>query len=74
MQKIKTNCYKYKKYRNHIPYIFYIFYASTMSVNRLTSYMFFNKNDAPKLFAGKNISQHHSIGALLSIGFHFGKN
>ncbi len=48
--------------------------ALSVGVNIFYEYMFFNKNDAPKLFAGRNISQHHSIGALLSIGFHFGKN
>lgn len=36
-------------------------------------YMFFDKNDRNRLFAGYNINKHHSIGADITIGFHFGK-
>ena len=36
-------------------------------------YMFFDKNDRNRLFAGYNINQHHSIGANATIGFRFGK-
>ncbi len=36
-------------------------------------YMFFDKNDRNRLFAGYNINQHHSIGANATIGLRFGK-
>ena len=36
-------------------------------------YMFFDKNDRNRLFAGYNINQHHSIGADITVGLHFGK-
>ena len=36
-------------------------------------YMFFDKSDRNRLFAGYNINQHHSIGANATIGFRFGK-
>ena len=36
-------------------------------------YMFFDKNDINRLFAGYNINQHHSIGANATIGLRFGK-
>ncbi|WP_432633484.1 hypothetical protein [Brachyspira sp.] len=36
-------------------------------------YMFFDKNDRNRLFAGYNINKHHSIGADITIGLHFGK-
>lgn len=36
-------------------------------------YMFFDKNDRNRLFAGYNINQHHSIGAHATIGLRFGK-
>ena len=36
-------------------------------------YMFFDKNDRSRLFAGYNINQHHSIGANATIGLRFGK-
>ena len=36
-------------------------------------YMFFDKNDINRLFAGYNINQHHSIGADITVGLHFGK-
>ena len=47
--------------------------ALVVGINLFYEYMFFNKNDVYKLFAGKNITQHHSIGVLMSIGFHFGE-
>ncbi|WP_295162330.1 hypothetical protein [uncultured Brachyspira sp.] len=47
--------------------------ALIVGFNVFYEYMFFNKNDVSKLFAGRNISQHHSLGALLSIGYHFGE-
>ena len=36
-------------------------------------YMFFDKSDRNRLFAGYNINQHHSIGADITVGLHFGK-
>ena len=48
--------------------------ALVVGINLFYEYMFFNKNDVSKLFASRNISKHHSIGALISVGFHFGKN
>ena len=36
-------------------------------------YMFFDKNDRNRLFAGYNINQHYSIGANATIGLRFGK-
>ena len=36
-------------------------------------YMFFDKNDRNRLFASYNINQHHSIGADITVGLHFGK-
>ena len=36
-------------------------------------YMFFDKNDRNRLFAGYNINQHHSVGANATIGLRFGK-
>ena len=36
-------------------------------------YMFFDKNDRNRLFAGYNINKHHSLGANITIGLHFGK-
>lgn len=45
-----------------------------VGINLFYEYMFFNKNDVSKLFASRNINQHHSIGALISVGFHFGEN
>lgn len=48
--------------------------AFVVGINLFYEYMFFNKNDVSKLFASRNISKHHSIGALISVGFHFGGN
>lgn len=48
--------------------------ALVVGINLFYEYMFFNKNDVSKLFASRNINQHHSIGALISVGFHFGEN
>ncbi|MBW5381871.1 hypothetical protein [Brachyspira pilosicoli] len=48
--------------------------AFVVGANIFYEYMFFNKNDVSKLFASRNINQHHSIGALISVGFHFGEN
>lgn len=48
--------------------------AFVVGINLFYEYMFFNKNDVSKLFASRNISKHHSIGALISVGFHFGEN
>lgn len=48
--------------------------ALVVGINLFYEYMFFNKNDVSKLFASRNISKHHSIGALISVGFHFGGN
>ena len=36
-------------------------------------YMFFDKSDRNRLFAGYNINKHHSIGADIMIGLHFGQ-
>ena len=36
-------------------------------------YMFFDKSDRNRLFAGYNINKHHSLGADIMIGLHFGK-
>lgn len=35
--------------------------------------MIFDKNDSVKLFGVANVKQHHSIGVMVTIGFHFGK-
>ena len=48
--------------------------ALVVGINLFYEYMFFNKNDVSKLFASRNINQHHSIGALISVGFHFVEN
>ncbi|MEI0532132.1 hypothetical protein R4I97_11290 [Brachyspira pilosicoli] len=48
--------------------------ALVVGINLFYEYMFFNKNDVSKLFASRSISKHHSIGALISVGFHFGEN
>ncbi|WP_157150360.1 hypothetical protein [Brachyspira sp. SAP_772] len=49
-------------------------HALVVGINLFYEYMFFNKNDISKLFASRSISKHHSIGALMSIGYHFGGN
>ena len=36
-------------------------------------YMFFDKSDRNRLFAGYNINKHHSLGADIMIGLHFGQ-
>ena len=36
-------------------------------------YMFFDKSDRNRLFAGYNINKHHSLGIALTIGLHFGQ-
>ena len=36
-------------------------------------YMFFDKSDRNRLFAGYNINKHHSLGIAVTIGLHFGK-
>ena len=48
--------------------------ALVVGINLFYEYMFFNRNDVSILFASRNINQHHSIGALISVGFHFGEN
>ena len=36
-------------------------------------YMIFDKSDSLKLFGVNNVKQHHSIGKMITLGFHFGK-
>lgn len=36
-------------------------------------YMIFDKSDSLKLFGVNNVKQHHSIGEMITLGFHFGK-
>ena len=36
-------------------------------------YMFFDKSDRNRLFAGYNINKHHSLGIAVTIGLHFGQ-
>ena len=47
--------------------------AIVYGLNIFYEYMIFDKSDINNLFGGYNINQHHSIGAMLSIGIHFGK-
>ena len=47
--------------------------ATVVGLNIYYEYMFFDKNDRNRLFAGYNINKHHSIGADITIGLHFGK-
>lgn len=36
-------------------------------------YMIFDKSDSLKLFGNNNVKAHHSIGEMVTLGFHFGK-
>ena len=36
-------------------------------------YMIFDKSDSMKLFGVNNVKRHHSIGEMVTLGFHFGK-
>lgn len=36
-------------------------------------YMIFDKSDSMKLFGVNNVKQYHSIGEMITLGFHFGK-
>ncbi len=47
--------------------------ALVIGLDIFYEYMFFDKNDRNRLFAGYNINQHHSVGANFTIGFRFGK-
>ena len=47
--------------------------AFVYGLNIFYEYMIFDKSDINNLFGGYNINQHHSIGAMLSLGIHFGK-
>lgn len=47
--------------------------ALIVGVDIFYEYMFFDKSDRNRLFAGYNINQHHSIGANIYIGARFGK-
>lgn len=47
--------------------------AFVYGINIFYEYMIFDKSDINNLFGGYNINQHHSIGAMLSVGIHFGK-
>lgn len=47
--------------------------ALVIGLDIFYEYMFFDKNDRNRLFAGYNINQHHSVGANFTIGLRFGK-
>ena len=47
--------------------------AVVVGLDIFYEYMFFDKNDRNRLFAGYNINQHHSVGANFTIGLRFGK-
>lgn len=47
--------------------------ALVIGLDVFYEYMFFDKNDRNRLFAGYNINQHHSVGANFTIGLRFGK-
>lgn len=47
-------------------------FAFVVGIGLSYEYMFFDKADSVKLFGVANIKEHHSIGKMISIGFHFG--
>lgn len=47
--------------------------AVVVGLDIFYEYMFFDKSDRNRLFAGYNINQHHSVGANFTIGLRFGK-
>ena len=47
--------------------------ATVVGLSLYYEYMFFDKSDRNRLFAGYDINKHHSIGVDLTIGMHFGK-
>lgn len=47
--------------------------ALVIGLDVFYEYMFFDKSDRNRLFAGYNINQHHSVGANFTIGLRFGK-
>lgn len=47
--------------------------ALVVGLDIFYEYMFFDKSDRNRLFAGYNINQHHSVGANLTTGIRFGK-
>lgn len=47
--------------------------ALVIGLDIFYEYMFFDKSDRNRLFAGYNINQHHSVGANFTIGLRFGK-
>ena len=47
--------------------------AVVVGLDIFYEYMFFDKSDRDRLFAGYNINQHHSVGANFTIGLRFGK-
>ncbi len=47
--------------------------AMVVGLDIFYEYMFFNKSERDRLFAGYNINQHHSLGLNAIIGIRFGK-
>ena len=47
--------------------------ALVVGLDIFYEYMFFDKSDRNRLFAGYNINQHHSVGLNLTLGIRFGK-
>ena len=47
--------------------------ALVVGLDIFYEYMFFDKSDRNRLFAGYNINQHHSVGVNLTMGIRFGK-
>lgn len=47
-------------------------FAFVVGIGFSYEYMFFDKADSVKLFSVANLKGYHSIGEMISIGFHFG--
>ena len=47
--------------------------ALVIGLDIFYEYIFFDKSDRNRLFAGYNINRHHSVGANFTIGLRFGK-
>lgn len=48
-------------------------FALVIGLGVYYEYMIFDKNDRGILFGGYNVNELHSIGQMITIGFHFGK-
>ena len=48
-------------------------FAFVVGFSLYYEYMIFDRSDSMKLFGVNNVKQHHSIGEMVTLGFHFGK-